>query len=67
MNVVLILLEMLRTKFDVRFYLVALLFIVFDLEVTFLFPWAVSLFYLGDIGFWGYVDILIYFDNRVCL
>ena len=37
-----------RIRFDVRYYLVAILFIIFDLEVAFLFPWAVS---LGDIGF----------------
>lgn len=41
-----------RTKFDVRFYLVALLFIIFDLEITFLFPWSVSLRYVGAFGFW---------------
>ena len=47
-----------RIKFDVRFYLVAILFIIFDLEVAFLFPWAVS---LGDIcifGFWSMVVFL---------
>ena len=42
-----------RMKFDVRFYLVALLFIIFDLEVAFLFPWAVSLGNLGLFGFWS--------------
>lgn len=40
-----------RTRFDVRFYLVAILFIIFDLEVAFLFPWAVSLQELGVAGF----------------
>ena len=40
-----------RMKFDVRFYLVAILFIIFDLEVAFLFPWAVSFGALGWIGF----------------
>lgn len=40
-----------RAKFDVRFYLVAILFIIFDLEIAFLFPWAIS---LGDIGFAGF-------------
>ena len=40
-----------RTKFDVRFYLVAILFIIFDLEVAFLFPWAVSLKDIGGFGF----------------
>ena len=39
-----------RMKFDVRYYLVAILFIVFDLEIAFLFPWAIS---LGDIGMFG--------------
>ena len=42
-----------RMKFDVRFYLVAILFIIFDLEVAFLFPWAVSLGDLGAFGFWS--------------
>ncbi|MDA8390190.1 MAG: NADH-quinone oxidoreductase subunit A [Gammaproteobacteria bacterium] len=40
-----------RTKFDVRYYLVAILFIVFDLEITFLFPWAVALRQIGRAGF----------------
>ncbi len=42
-----------RSKFDVRFYLVAILFIIFDLEVAFLFPWAVSLGEIGMAGFWS--------------
>lgn len=42
-----------RIKFDVRFYLVAILFIIFDLEVAFLFPWAVSLGEIGSLGFWS--------------
>ena len=42
-----------RIKFDVRFYLVAILFIIFDLEVAFLFPWAVSLGDIGVFGFWS--------------
>lgn len=42
-----------RMKFDVRFYLVAILFIIFDLEVAFLFPWAVSFSMLSDVAFWG--------------
>ncbi|VAV91476.1 NADH ubiquinone oxidoreductase chain A [hydrothermal vent metagenome] len=41
-----------RMKFDVKFYLVAILFIVFDLEVAFLFPWAVSLGEIGPYAFW---------------
>jgi NADH-quinone oxidoreductase subunit A len=42
-----------RMKFDVRFYLVAILFIIFDLEVAFLFPWAISFGQLGSFGFWS--------------
>ena len=41
-----------RTKFDVKFYLVAILFIIFDLEVTFLFPWTVTLNKLDNFGFY---------------
>ena len=47
-----------RSKFDVRFYLVAILFIIFDLEVAFLFPWAVSLGSIGLFGFWSMVVFL---------
>lgn len=47
-----------RMKFDVRFYLVAILFIIFDLEVAFLFPWAVSLGQIGVLGFWSMVGFL---------
>ena len=47
-----------RMKFDVRFYLVSLLFIIFDLEVAFLFPWAVSLGDIGVFGFWSMVAFL---------
>ena len=47
-----------RMKFDVRFYLVAILFIIFDLEVAFLFPWAVSFGTLGWFGFWSMVLFL---------
>lgn len=47
-----------RMKFDVRFYLVAILFIIFDLEVAFLFPWAVSLRDLGAFGFWSMMVFL---------
>ena len=42
-----------RMKFDVRFYLVSILFIIFDLEVAFLFPWAISLKEVGVAGFWS--------------
>lgn len=47
-----------RTKFDVRFYLVCLLFIIFDLEIAFLFPWAISLGEIGVFGFWSMVVFL---------
>ena len=47
-----------RGKFDVRFYLVAILFIIFDLEVAFLFPWAVSLGNIGLFGFWSMMVFL---------
>jgi len=47
-----------RTRFDVRFYLVAILFIIFDLEVAFLFPWAVALSDLGLFGFWSMLAFL---------
>lgn len=47
-----------RMKFDVRFYLVAILFIIFDLEVAFLFPWAVSFQYVGEFGFWSMIVFL---------
>ncbi len=42
-----------RMEFDVRFYLVAILFIIFDLEIAFLFPWAISLGGIGTLGFWS--------------
>ena len=48
-----------RTKFDIRFYLVALLFIIFDLEVAFLFPWAISLSSIGLFGFWSMMIFLL--------
>ncbi len=44
-----------RRRFDVRFYLVAILFIIFDLEVAFLFPWAVT---LGDLGVFGFLSMM---------
>jgi NADH-quinone oxidoreductase subunit A len=46
-----------RMKFDVRFYLVAILFIIFDLEVAFLFPWAVA---FRDIGWFGFTSVMIF-------
>jgi NADH-quinone oxidoreductase subunit A len=48
-----------RGKFDVRFYLVSILFIIFDLEVAFLFPWAVSLGKIGAFGFWSMMVFLV--------
>jgi len=47
-----------RMKFDVRYYLVAILFILFDLEIAFLFPWAVSLKDIGALGFWSVMVFL---------
>jgi NADH-quinone oxidoreductase subunit A len=47
-----------RGQFDVRFYLVAILFIVFDLEAAFLFPWAVSLHWSGQAGWWAMMEFL---------
>ena len=47
-----------RRQFDVRFYLVAIIFIIFDLEVAFLFPWAVTLGQIGVFGFWSMVVFL---------
>ena len=46
-----------RMEFDIRFYLVAILFIIFDLEIAFLFPWAIS---LGNIGFTGFISMMIF-------
>lgn len=46
-----------RSRFDVRFYLVCLLFIIFDLEIAFLFPWAIS---LGDIGLFGFWSMMLF-------
>jgi NADH-quinone oxidoreductase subunit A len=47
-----------RMKFDVRFYLVAILFIIFDLEMSFLFPWAVAFRDLGPYGYWSMMVFL---------
>ena len=46
-----------RMKFDVRYYLVAILFIIFDLEIAFLFPWAVA---LNEIGIFGFVSMMVF-------
>ena len=48
-----------RSRFEVKFYLVAILFIIFDLEVAFLFPWAVSLGNIGLLGFWSMMFFLL--------
>ena len=48
-----------RMKFDVRYYLVAILFIIFDLEIAFLFPWAISLGNIGALGFWSMMIFLL--------
>lgn len=48
-----------RMKFDVRYYLVAILFIIFDLEIAFLFPWAVALEKIGMAGFWAMMVFLL--------
>lgn len=47
-----------RGRFDVRFYLVSILFIIFDLEIAFLFPWAVTLGDIGMVGFWSMTTFL---------
>ena len=46
-----------RMEFDIRFYLVAILFIIFDLEIAFLFPWAVT---LGNIGYFGFFSMMLF-------
>ena len=51
-----------RMEFDVRFYLVAILFIIFDLEIAFLFPWAIS---LGKIGVYGFISMMIFFVHFI--
>ena len=48
-----------RNAFDVRFYIVAILFIIFDLEAMFLFPWVVSITHISSMGLWVMVDFLI--------
>ena len=47
-----------RGEFDVRFYLVAILFIIFDLEIAFLFPWSITLGNIGEYGFWSMMIFL---------
>ncbi len=48
-----------RSRFDIQFYLVSILFIIFDLEVIFLFPWVVSLNKIGLFGFWSMIVFLL--------
>lgn len=48
-----------RNKFDVRFYLIAIIFLIFDLETMFLFPWAISLGQITSLGFWTMMDFLL--------
>ena len=48
-----------RSSFDIRFYLVAILFIIFDIEAAFIFPWAVSLGEINYLGFWTMIDFLV--------
>lgn len=47
-----------RSKFDVRFYLVSIMFIIFDLEIAFLFPWSITLPYTSLFGFWSMIVFL---------
>ena len=56
-----------RMKFDVRFYLVSILFIIFDLEVAFLFPWAVAFHEIGAFGFWSMIVFLAVLTDRLRL
>lgn len=48
-----------RNVFDVRFYLVAILFIIFDLEAVFFYPWCISLSFLSSEGYWGMIDFIV--------
>lgn len=48
-----------RNIFDVKFYLVAILFIIFDIETMFLLPWSISLSQLNNLGFWSMIDFII--------
>lgn len=55
-----------KARFEIRFYLVAILFIIFDLEIIFLFPWAVSLAFIGLFGFWIMITFLILLTIGFC-
>jgi NADH-quinone oxidoreductase subunit A len=48
-----------RHQFDVKFYLIAILFIIFDIETMFLLPWTISLVKLNSLGFWSMIDFII--------
>lgn len=48
-----------RNTFDIKFYIIAILFIIFDIEVAFLFPWSVAFGYTGSLGFWVVMDFII--------
>lgn len=48
-----------RNTFDIRFYLIAILFIIFDIEVAYLFPWSVAFDYTSSLGFWIVMDFII--------
>ena len=48
-----------RNTFDIKFYIVAILFIIFDIEVVFLFPWASTFDYTGGFGFWVVMDFML--------
>ena len=59
MSAVLIRTKNARNAFDVRFYIVAILFIIFDLEAMFLFPWVVSITHISSMGLWVMIDFLV--------
>lgn len=48
-----------RKEVDVRFYLIAILFIIFDVEAAYIYPWAISLFHLDPTGYWAMIDFII--------
>ena len=48
-----------RNTFDIKFYLIAILFLIFDIEVAFLFPWSVTFNYVDSLGFWVVMDFII--------
>lgn len=48
-----------RNVFDVRFYIIAMLFLIFDLEAIYFFPWCTSLSFLSETGYWGMIDFIV--------